>query len=362
MSVPGTVHIKVPTAVSAVSLGPNDVLCVGSDDGSLRWYNLPEGKVCKAVKSLGEEVSSIVWSRPKKEEPATVWVASGRKLFSFPADSQKMIMTAEDATCVLEVGEDNDDVLNEASTAMLCLSDHGKLLAFGSDSGAVGTIDVSSKQISRMKTRHTTVCGCVKFIPDRPGELLSGGYDYSLLHFDVGQGNILSRYDTTAPLPSDGVSLSPPFVLSISISSTGLLAASTADGRVWLGGGGEKRPASSQGGKKKRSRKWEGLKEEEGRWLQVAEGPVVSTAFRDQKRLLTCSLLGVVSAYEISRDAQGTLQAEKMWNARASSLVKVNALAVSNSWVIVGGFGKDGKGIVEAWHDPLPDVPQESTP
>ena len=61
-------------------------------------------------------------------------------------------------------------------------------------------------------------------------------------------------------------------MLSISVSSSGLLAASTADGRVWLGGGGEKRPDS----KKKRARKWDGLKESEGIWLQVADGPVVS--------------------------------------------------------------------------------------
>ena len=76
-----------------------------------------------------------------------------------------------------------------------------------------------------------------------------------------------------APPPSGGVSLSPPFVLSLSVNSTGLVAVGTADGRVWLGGGGEKR----QNNKKKRSRKWEGLKEDEGIWLQVADGPVVST-------------------------------------------------------------------------------------
>lgn len=122
--------------------------------------------------------------------------------------------------------------------------------------------------------------------------MVSGGYDSALLHFDTGQGNILSRFDIStsstysipntsftdqgvfpaAPPSSEGVSFSPPFVLSISVSATGVLAASTADGRVWLGGGGEKRPDS----KKKRSRKWEGLKEDEGVWLQVADGPVVA--------------------------------------------------------------------------------------
>lgn len=69
------------------------------------------------------------------------------------------------------------------------------------------------------------------------------------------------------------MSLSPPFVHSLSLSPSGLLVVSTADGRVWLGGGGEKR----LDGKKKRSRKWEGLRQDDGIWLQAGDGPIVST-------------------------------------------------------------------------------------
>ena len=39
------------------------------------------------------------------------------------------------------------------------------------------------------------------FIPDRPSELVSGGYDSALLHFDIGQGNILSRFDISEHWP-----------------------------------------------------------------------------------------------------------------------------------------------------------------
>ena len=50
------------------------------------------------------------------------------------------------------------------------------------------------------------------------------------------------------------------------------MVAGTADGRVWIGKGGDKSIAS----KKKRSRRWEGLRENEGSWFSIAEGPVVS--------------------------------------------------------------------------------------
>lgn len=77
-----------------------------------------------------------------------------------------------------------------------------------------------------------------------------------------------------APLPSSDVSLAPPFVLSTSLSPSGVVAATTADGRVWIGSGGDK--STSFADKKKRSRKWQGLKEADGRFVQIADGPVVS--------------------------------------------------------------------------------------
>ena len=40
---------------------------------------------------------------------------------------------------------------------------------------------------------NTQVCGCVKFIPTKPKELVSGGYDQKLLHFDYTNGNLLSE-------------------------------------------------------------------------------------------------------------------------------------------------------------------------
>lgn len=79
------------------------------------------------------------------------------------------------------------------------------------DSGLVGVIDLSNNTVTKMETKHESVrdatsdlsslrtnhfdqvCGTVKFVPDRPRELVSGGYDTTLLHFDFVQGKVLSR-------------------------------------------------------------------------------------------------------------------------------------------------------------------------
>jgi len=47
------------------------------------------------------------------------------------------------------------------------------------------------------------------------------------------------------------------------------MAAGTADGRLWLGWGGQKLSG------KKKTRKWGGLNEEESTTIKIAEGPLV---------------------------------------------------------------------------------------
>ena len=68
------------------------------------------------------------------------------------------------------------------------------------------------------------------------------------------------------------MSLSPPFIMSMAMSNTGVLAAGTADGRLWLGFKGDK----TSNRPRKKSKKWEGLEEDEALFIKVAEGPIVA--------------------------------------------------------------------------------------
>jgi len=63
--------------------------------------------------------------------------------------------------------------------------------------------------------------------------------------------------------------------MSMAMSTTGILAAGTADGRLWLGFGGE-RPSTGGKGTSKKAKKWEGLEENETLLIKVAEGPIVA--------------------------------------------------------------------------------------
>lgn len=69
--------------------------------------------------------------------------------------------------------------------------------------------------------------------------------------------------------------MSPPFILSLSVSSTAIVAAGTADGRVYVGTGGE-RPTESVTGRQGRQRKWDGLQSDGRIVAEVGLGPVTA--------------------------------------------------------------------------------------
>jgi hypothetical protein len=161
--------------------------------------------------------------------------------------------------------------------------------------------------------------------------------------------------------------LAPPFIMSTAMSSTGVMAAGTADGRLWLGFGGEKRPSSGSP-KKKRAKKWEGLRDEDELAIKVAEGPIVAMyvsiwlwsmshspwiwnrAFDDSGILTVSTLLGVMTRYCLIYDQEeGNIQLDKTWQKKTESIEKVNALVVDEKRIIVGGLTTDGNGIFEIW-------------
>jgi hypothetical protein len=78
----------------------------------------------------------------------------------------------------------------------------------------------------------------------------------------------------TVTQPESGISLSPPFVLCLSISRKSVVATGTADGQLWIGRGGEKGLTIKT--KKKERKKWEGLGDGKGLSIKIADGPVVA--------------------------------------------------------------------------------------
>lgn len=142
--------------------------------------------------------------------------------------------------------------------------------------------------------------------------------------------------------------------MSMAMSSTGVLAAGTADGRLWLGFKGDKASNSGKGPKKK-SKKWEGLDEDEALLIKVAEGPIVAMAFLDGRTLTISTLLGNLTQYHLVYDEEeGSVVLQQLWQKESLGLEKVNALIVDEKRIIVGGFSADGRGVIEIWKQNAP--------
>ncbi|KAH7873580.1 WD40-repeat-containing domain protein [Lentinula edodes] len=339
--------LNTPAPISSFDFGHAGHLFAGSDDGTLRVYDLSSFKVLKAVRGLKNEVSSIACFKRSGSEFRDAWVACGNQIFLFKMDMSSMIATAEDAILSLRLTED-DDVLNEID-----LDPTKKHLAFSTDSGVVGVVDLTSLLVAKMKEQHTSVCACVKFVPDRPKEIVSAGYDETFLHFEFREGAILSQQKISFSQNTEGVSLSPPFILSTAFSSTGILAAGTADGSLWIGLGGQKVHSKT---KSKRYRKWNGLSDGEKQiFIKVVDGPIVAMSFSSPDILTTSTLLGSIAQWRInSETSDRDKNIKELWRKKGIALEKVNALVTNDTKIVIGGFSKDGKGIIEIWDRETP--------
>ncbi|KAH9063479.1 WD40-repeat-containing domain protein, partial [Lactarius vividus] len=329
----------IPAHVSSLEYTQNETLILGSDDGSIRLYRLPDTKVVKAIRGLGSEVSSIAVMAPKFGGFGDMWVACGSSVKLFDLNTRELIQSSENALVAVQLDENNEDAANGIS-----VSENQKCLAFTLDSGAVGVVDLLTNDVWRMKTQHTSVCATTSFIPDRPSEVVSGGYDSALLHFDFRQGTLLSRREFASLPQTSTVSLSPPFILCLAVSSSGTIAAGTADGQIWMGLGGDKRVSV------KKTRKWGGLREDMSLSKKIADGPVVALAFLNPTTIVTSTLLGNISEHLVRIEGDvGDWRIESFPIAQTQIISKVNTLAVHGSNIAVGGFQMDGKGVAEVY-------------
>ncbi|KAK2466708.1 hypothetical protein APHAL10511_000966 [Amanita phalloides] len=334
--------LKTSSAVSSLAFGHVTQLFVGTHDGILRVYDLSTLKVVRAVRNLGSEVSSIICLKRPGSDLRDAWIAAGTKIMKFQLDSPNMIQDVQDALDVIEIVTTQDELVNEIE-----LNGNKTHIAFSTDAGVVGVVDLSSKAVLNMETGHTSVCGCVKFILTKPKELVSGGYDQKLLHFDYTNGNLLSEREMAPYAPVGGMSLSPPFITSMALSSTGILAAGTADGRLLINFAGEISKVDNAKSKKT-MKHWNGLDESQEHVVNIAEGPIVAMAFVNARMLVVSSLMGVITHYRLVSE-QKQIVLEKLWERADPQAIRMNAVVADEKRIITGGLQMDGSGIIEIW-------------
>ncbi|KZV92151.1 WD40 repeat-like protein [Exidia glandulosa HHB12029] len=322
-------HGPAPFTALAMS---GELIAAGSEDGSVRLYRVSETRVHKAIRAFGDEVSSLAFV------PASdvIWIASGQHIYAFDINTETLVLKREDATVQKRVLNDDENVLNEIAL-------NKTHLAFTCDDGRIGTYELSTQEVKFLKPQHKSVSSPLAFIPNRPRELVSGGYDCTLLHTDFLLGSFLSSLDLSGGTSPADTGAVPPFIHSLDVSPDGRIACGLADGRVWIGSGGVKGL-----GKKK---KWDGLDEQQGAFHTVATGPVVGLAFRDESSVFMSSLNGVLKLVAVTQSQTEGTTVTIPWSAQTTKVAKVNALAydAATHRLVIAGITLDGKGALETW-------------
>lgn len=186
----------------------NCLLLSGSEDGTARLWDEKTAKSVRCFAAFeGEAVASVAFGSQSSE---IVFAAAGNKVFSFDLRKPDIIYKTFEA----EYAHNQDEVNS------LAISPNGRFLATSDDSGDVKIIDLQSNTLFKSLRKHSNICSTVCFRGERrPWEVLSGGLDSLLVHWDFSRGRPIHHHDLVGLAMNSPQVVNPPFVHSIDVSA-----------------------------------------------------------------------------------------------------------------------------------------------
>ncbi|GAB6020567.1 WD repeat-containing protein 53 [Chamberlinius hualienensis] len=187
----------------------NSIAC-GYEEGIFAVWDTRVAEEDPSIKGCfteKEDVASVIVS---KADENIVYVASGKHIYIL--DLRKLdgdSWTDTKFTC--------EDDINQ-----IVMTDNEQMLAVADDSSNVSLYDIKNSSLISRLNKHRNSVSCLKFRKLKQRQLISGGYDCMLLHWDVLKGRHLSSADLANlddpewTLPK---SFNPSFVLSCDVAT-----------------------------------------------------------------------------------------------------------------------------------------------
>lgn len=127
---------------------------------------------------------------------------------------------------------------NQEEINQVVMDEKEKYLAACDDSGEIKVIDLHDKKVFKtLRLKHTNICSTACFRPRKPWEIITGGLDCKLIHWDFSRPKCLNQFNMqelqSVNAEGDAYMFNPPLVHNISASSNGhYLAAALENGHV----------------------------------------------------------------------------------------------------------------------------------
>ncbi|XP_005102786.1 WD repeat-containing protein 53 [Aplysia californica] len=196
----------------------SSVLCVGTqrqsgqivsgaEDGDLCLWSR-EGQVVTKVTRPDSECTSAIFS---KDNPNIVYAAFGQEV---------LLLDITRAQEPIFVFQSNQEEVNQ-----LALDSKEQFLAACDDSGEIKVYGLQDRKVFKtLRHKHTNICSAVSFRPGKQWEIVSGGLDCRLVHWDFSKPKCLNQFNMQELYATPGDSphmINPPFVHHIASSPSG---------------------------------------------------------------------------------------------------------------------------------------------
>uniref|UniRef100_V9L070 WD repeat-containing protein 53-like protein n=1 Tax=Callorhinchus milii TaxID=7868 RepID=V9L070_CALMI len=155
------------TGVLCLDANCEGLVVSGAEEGNLVTWS-SEGCPVSSLKLGADDITYVSFSRTDSN---TLYTSHGEAI------SILDIRCLKEATECFKVNEDEINCLSVNET-----SSH---LAAADDSGSIKIIDLANRKVSRTLRKHSNICSCVTFRPQRPHSLLSCGLDMQVMLWNL---------------------------------------------------------------------------------------------------------------------------------------------------------------------------------
>eukprot|EP00242_Pyramimonas_sp_CCMP2087_P018014 CAMPEP_0198225946 /NCGR_PEP_ID=MMETSP1445-20131203/103204_1 /TAXON_ID=36898 /ORGANISM="Pyramimonas sp., Strain CCMP2087" /LENGTH=206 /DNA_ID=CAMNT_0043905631 /DNA_START=179 /DNA_END=796 /DNA_ORIENTATION=- len=169
-----------------------NLVATGCEDGHIVLYDAVSRKPCQQISEFeGKAVSSLCFSPVHSH---VLYAASGSVV---SAHDLRMGGKCE----AVQRYEYNTDDVNQ-----IVVNRKGTVLAAADDNGEVKVINLEKHNLQKTLSRggHANICSSVQFRPHQPWEVISGGLDSSMVHWDFNAGRVKYRWNMGAEAATEG--------------------------------------------------------------------------------------------------------------------------------------------------------------